>query len=70
HPKNISPPQAAKTFLHNPKLKFKTHVFFMILRSKIMKNTWVSKENFAAGGGNSVMIQLQNTIQWRTAGSS
>jgi hypothetical protein len=33
------------------KLKFETDVFFMILRSKIMKNTSVSKENSAAEGG-------------------
>ncbi|MEY4135828.1 MAG: hypothetical protein RL386_2178 [Bacteroidota bacterium] len=33
------------------KLKFETDVFFMILRSKIMKNTSVSKEYSAAEGG-------------------
>ena len=33
------------------KFKFETDVFFMILRSKIMKNTSVSKEYFAAAGG-------------------
>jgi hypothetical protein len=34
------------------KFKFETDVFFMILRSKIMKNTSVSKEYSAAVGGN------------------
>ncbi|MEY4133887.1 MAG: hypothetical protein RL386_237, partial [Bacteroidota bacterium] len=33
------------------KFKFETDVFFMILRSKIMKNTSVSKEYSAAVGG-------------------
>jgi hypothetical protein len=39
------------------KLKFETDVFFMILRSKIMKNTSVSKENSAAAGGKNLFTQ-------------
>jgi len=42
------------------KLKFETDVFFMILRSKIMKNTSVSKENSAAEGGKNLFTQPQN----------
>ena len=39
------------------KFKFETDVFFMILRSKIMKNTSVSKEYFAAEGGKNLFTQ-------------
>ena len=41
------------------KFKFETDVFFMILRSKIMKNTSVSKEYFAAAGGKRLFTQPQ-----------
>jgi hypothetical protein len=39
------------------KFKFETDVFFMILRSKIMKNTSVSKEYSAAAGGKNHFTQ-------------
>jgi hypothetical protein len=39
------------------KFKFETDVFFMILRSKIMKNTSVSKEYSAAVGGKRFFTQ-------------
>ena len=41
------------------KFKFETEVFFMILRSKIMKNTSVSKEYSAAEGGRTLFAQTQ-----------
>ena len=41
------------------KFKFETDVFFMILRSKIMKNTSVSKEHSAAEGGDRLFTQFQ-----------
>jgi len=46
------------------KFKFETEVFFMILRSKIMKNTSVSKENSAAAGGKRLLTQPQNGYQY------
>jgi hypothetical protein len=39
------------------KFKFQTDVFFMILRSKIMENTSVSKEYSAAAGGKNLFTQ-------------
>ncbi len=39
------------------KFKFETDVFFMILRSKIMKNTSVSKEYSAAEGGKNLFTE-------------
>ena len=48
------------------KFKFKTDVFFMILRSKIMKNTSVLKENSAAEGGKRLSTQPRTFI-WRGA---
>ena len=48
------------------KFKFETDVFFMILRSKIMKNTSVSKEYSAAVGGKNLFTQPQIII-WREA---
>jgi hypothetical protein len=39
------------------KFRFETDVFFMILRSKIMKNTSVSKEYSAAAGGKNLFTQ-------------
>jgi hypothetical protein len=39
------------------KFKFETDAFFMILRSKIMKNTSVSKEYSAAAGGKNLFSQ-------------
>ena len=44
------------------KFKFETDVFFMILRSKIMKNTSVSKEYSAAEGGKNLFVQPQTNI--------
>jgi hypothetical protein len=41
------------------KFKFETDVFFMILRSKIMKNTSVSEEYSAAAGGKNLFTQPQ-----------
>ena len=41
------------------KFKFETDVFFMILRSKIMKNTSVSKEYFDAAGGKNLFTLRQ-----------
>jgi hypothetical protein len=43
------------------KFKFETDVFFMILRSKIMKNTSVSKEYSAAVGGKNLFTQPHDT---------
>ena len=45
------------------KFKFETDVFFMILRSKIMKNTSVSKEYFAAEGGENLFTQPPDQIK-------
>jgi hypothetical protein len=42
------------------KFKFETDVFFMILRSKIMKNTSVSKEYSASEGGKNLFTQPQD----------
>jgi hypothetical protein len=39
------------------KFKFETDAFFMILRSKIMKNASVSKEYSAAEGGKNLFAQ-------------
>ena len=41
------------------KFKFETDVFFMILRSKIMKNTSVSEEYSAAEGGKRLFTALR-----------
>jgi hypothetical protein len=48
------------------KFKFETDVFFMILRSKIMKNTSVSKKYSAAEGGKNLFTQPQ-TLFYRAA---
>jgi hypothetical protein len=42
------------------KFKFETDVFFMILRSKNMKNTSVLKEYSAAEGGKNLFTQPRN----------
>jgi hypothetical protein len=49
------------------KFKFETDVFFMILRSKIMKNTSVLKEYSAAEGGKNLFTQPLKMIIWREA---
>ena len=50
------------------KFKFETGVFFLTLRSKIRKNTPVSKEYSAAAGGDILFTQPHNPrIIWREA---